>query len=213
MKVSNRLARRLSIRLKVFNAGSAAGWEPATRHTGKSALRKTRLIASTSCEVRVATIGGVLEARGQISLVAIPLLLWSALQFLGMLIRTTNRLWHSPTYNWWRLPFKGLGLFGIMVSAVLIGILLLGVAPVFRKWLTTQLGFADWMFALIFRLIPWLILFYGLIMIYRLAPQPGHPVFRSLARCAVPLAAPVWRHSAAGARGVSRHNPWSGYTP
>jgi hypothetical protein len=41
------------------------------------------------------------------------LLLRSALQFLGVLIRYTNRLWHSPTYNWWRLPLKGLGWLGI----------------------------------------------------------------------------------------------------
>jgi len=119
----------------------------------------------------VTTIGGVLAARGQISLAAVPLLLWSALQFLGVLIRATNRLWHSPTYNWWRLPLKSLGLLGITVSAGMIGILLPGAARMFREWLTTWLGFPIWMFALIFQLIPWLVFFYGLIMIYRLAPS------------------------------------------
>ena len=119
----------------------------------------------------VTVIGGVLAARGQISLAAIPLLLWSALQFLGVLIRNTNRLWHSPTYTWWKLPLKSLALLGITVSAVLIGILLPGMARMFREWLATRLGFPGWMFALIFQLIPWLVLFYGLIMIYRLAPS------------------------------------------
>jgi YihY family inner membrane protein len=119
----------------------------------------------------VGTIGGMLAARGQISLAAIPFLLWSALQLLGMLIRTTNRLWHSPTYNWWRLPLKSLALLGITVSAVLIGILLPGMARMFREWLTTRLGLPGWMFATLFQLIPWLVLFYGLIMIYRLAPS------------------------------------------
>lgn len=119
----------------------------------------------------VGSIGGMLAARGQITLVAIPLLLWSSLQFLNVLIRTTNRLWHSPTYNWWRLPLKSLALLGITVSAVLIGILLPGMARMFREWLATGLGFPGWMFALIFQLIPLLVLFYGLIMIYRLAPS------------------------------------------
>jgi len=119
----------------------------------------------------VKAIGGMLAARGQISLAAIPLLLWSALQFLGVLIRTTNRLWHSPTYNWWRLPLKSLALLGITVSAVLIGILLPGMARMFREWLATRLGFPGWMFTMIFQLIPWLVLCYGLIMIYRLAPS------------------------------------------
>lgn len=117
------------------------------------------------------TIGGMLEARGRISLVAIPFLIWSSLKFLSVLIRTTNRLWHSPTYSWWKLPLKSLPLLGITVSAVLIGILLPGMARMFREWLATWLGFPNWMFAMIFQLIPWLVLFYGLIMIYRLAPS------------------------------------------
>lgn len=117
------------------------------------------------------TVGGMLAARGQISLVAIPFLFWSSLQFLSVLIRTTNRLWHSSTYNWWRLPLKSLSLLGIMVSAVLIGILLPGMALMLKKWLATRLGFPGWMFAMIFQLIPWLVLFYGMIMIYRLAPS------------------------------------------
>ncbi len=119
----------------------------------------------------VATIGGVLAARGKISLAAIPLLIWGALKFLRTLIRTTNRVWHSHAYNWWRLPLKSLGLLGITISAVAIGILLPSVARLVRQWFATQLGIPNWMFVLIFNLIPWLVLFYGLIMIYRLAPS------------------------------------------
>jgi Ca2+-transporting ATPase len=119
----------------------------------------------------VATIGGVLAARGKISLAAIPLLIWGALKFLRTLIRTTNRVWHSHAYNWWRLPLKSLGLLGITISAVATGILLPSVARLVRQWFTTQLGFPSWMFVLIFNLIPWLVLFYGLIMIYKLAPS------------------------------------------
>jgi YihY family inner membrane protein len=119
----------------------------------------------------VATIRDWLNARGKITLAAIPLLLWGALKFLRTLIRTTNRVWHSQTYSWWRLPLKSLGLLGITASAVLIGILLPGVARLVRDWLTTQLQFPQWAFALMFHLIPCLVLFYGLIMIYKLAPS------------------------------------------
>ena len=119
----------------------------------------------------MAAIRGMLEARGKISLAAFALLIWGALKFLRALIRTTNRVWHSQTYNWWRLPLKSLGLLGITASAVLIGILLPGVARLVRPWLTTHLEFPQWTFALMFHLIPWLVLFYGLIMIYRLAPS------------------------------------------
>ncbi len=119
----------------------------------------------------VGTVGDMLESQKQISLAAIPLLIWSSLQFLTVLIQTTNRLWHSSTYRWWRLPLKSLTLLGITASAVLIGILLPAIARMFKVWLATQLGFPGWMFAIIFQLIPWLVLFYGLIMIYRLAPS------------------------------------------
>jgi YihY family inner membrane protein len=117
----------------------------------------------------VATIHGMLEARGPISLAALPLLLWGALKFLRTLIRTTNRVWQSHPYNWWRLPVKSLGLLGITVSAVFIGILLPGCAQLVGPWFTTHLGFPQWAFGLLFHLIPWLVLFYGLLMIYRLA--------------------------------------------
>ena len=119
----------------------------------------------------VASIRDWLQARGKVTLAAIPVLLWGALKFLRTLIRTTNRVWHSQTYNWWRLPMKSLGLLGITASAVLIGILLPGMARLVRDSLATQLEFPQWAFALLFHLIPWLVLFYGLIMIYRLAPS------------------------------------------
>jgi YihY family inner membrane protein len=119
----------------------------------------------------VAGIREWLEARGKISLVALPLLLWGALKFLRTLIRTTNRIWHSKTYNWWRLPLKSLGLLGITASAVMIGILLPGLARLVQEWLKSYLAFPPWAFALMFHLLPWLVLFYGLIMIYKLAPS------------------------------------------
>ncbi|MCF7788383.1 MAG: YihY/virulence factor BrkB family protein [Prosthecobacter sp.] len=119
----------------------------------------------------VAAIREWLQARSTISLTALPLLLWSALKFLRTLIRTTNRIWHSQTYNWWRLPLKSLGLLGITTSAVLIGILLPGLVRLVQEWLQSYLDFPSWAFALLFHLLPWLVLFYGLVMIYKLAPS------------------------------------------
>lgn len=144
--------------------------EVATRLLMQSVNHYTPLTSEQE-RTAVATIHGMLEACGKISLAAIPLLLWGALKFLRTLIRTTNRVWRSQTYNWWRLPVKSLGLLGITASAVLIGVLLPGVARLARQWLTTRLEFPQWAFGLVFHLIPWLVLFYGLIMIYRLAPS------------------------------------------
>lgn len=119
----------------------------------------------------VSQIRGVMEARGKVSLFAFPLLIWGALRFLRALIRTTNCIWHSPDYEWWKVPLKSLGLLGITVSAVLGGILIPVVARLMQTWLTSDLGVPFWAFGLIFRFVPWFVLFYGLGMIYKLAPS------------------------------------------
>ena len=144
--------------------------EVATQALVKLGNQHTALTAEQQ-RTAVATIHGMLEARGTISLAAFPLLLWGALKFLRTLIRTTNRVWQAHTYNWWRLPLKSLGLLGITASAVLIGILLPVVARLAGRWLAPHLEFTQGAFALLFHLIPGLVLFYGLIMIYRLAPS------------------------------------------
>jgi len=119
----------------------------------------------------VASIDDMLDARGKINLTALPLLLWGSLKFLRTLTRTTNRVWRLPTYNWWQLPLKSLALLGITASALLIGIFLPAVARLLHDWLTTQFQFPQWAFVLLFQLIPWFVLLYGLIMIYKLAPS------------------------------------------
>ncbi len=119
----------------------------------------------------MATIHDVLEKRGKINLAVFPLLLWGALKFLRTLIRTTNRIWHSPIYNWWRLPLKSLGLLGVTLSVAFLGILLPGIARLTRPWLATYLEVPNWAFVFMFNLLPWLVLFCGVIIIYRLAPS------------------------------------------
>lgn len=116
-------------------------------------------------------IRGVLEARGGINLAAFPLLAWGALKFLRTLIRTTNRIWHSPTYNWWRLPLRSLGLLGITASAALFGVLVPGAARLVQRWLIHYLDIPSWVLDVVLGFIPWLVLFYGIIMIYKLAPS------------------------------------------
>ena len=116
-------------------------------------------------------IRDVLEARGKINLAAFPLLVWGALRFLRTLIRTTNRIWHSPTYNWWRLPLRSLGLLGITASAALFGVLVPGVARLVQRWLINDLDIPSRVLAVVLSFLPWLVLFYGIIMIYKLAPS------------------------------------------
>ncbi len=137
------------------------------------------------------TIRDWLNARGNISLAVLPMLLWGAMKYLRTLLRTTNRVWHAPTYNWWRLPLKSLGMLGITASAVLIGILLPAVAGLVGQDLAIHLAFPQWVFTLLFQLIPGLVLFYGLIMVYKLAPS-RHIRFSEVWLGALAAAAALW---------------------
>ncbi len=119
----------------------------------------------------VSAIHGMLDTNAPISLAALPLLLWGSLKFLRTLIRNSNRIWNSPSYNWWQLPLRSLGLLAITTSAIMIGILVPGLARLVRSWLAAHLDFSPWAFSLVFQIIPWLVLFYGLLMIYWVSPS------------------------------------------
>ncbi len=119
----------------------------------------------------VVAVHAILKDRGKTNLVAFALLVWGALKFLRAWIRTTNRIWRTEGYSWWRLPLKSLSLLGITVSAALIGILLPVIARLARRGIQTLLDIPDWAFGLSFSLIPWFVLFYGILMAYKLAPS------------------------------------------
>ncbi len=144
--------------------------EVATRHVVRLVDHYAPLTREQE-HAAVTIVRGSLKARGGLDLVASVLSIWGALKFLRVLIEITNRIWRSQPYNWWRLPLKSLGLLGVTISAALVGVLLPGVARLVRQFLGTYLDISRWAFALIFGLIPWLVLFYGLILIYRLAPR------------------------------------------
>lgn len=113
----------------------------------------------------------LLDTRSHLNILAFGLLIWNSLNFLTTLVKTTNRIWQAPAYNWWRLPLKSLALLGVTVSTVLIGVLLPGFARLVQSWLSKRLAIPDWAFAALFQFLPWVVMFYGLIMMYRLAPS------------------------------------------
>ncbi len=119
----------------------------------------------------VEIMNNLMDARSGVNLLAFILLVWSSLKFLRTLVKSSNRIWQSHPYSWWRLPLKSLTLLGITISAVLIGVLLPAVAQLARDWITSYQALPEMAFTAIFSVIPWVVLFYGLIMIYRIAPS------------------------------------------
>jgi HAD superfamily hydrolase (TIGR01484 family) len=125
-------------------------------------------------EMRAGVFGalaGVIEAREGTGIVALLILVWSALQCFITLVQVTNRAWGEETYTWWRLPLKGMGLLGVTAGGVLLGMAAPAVASAGKAWLIPANGFGTVLYALWGYVIPLLVLFLALALFYRLAPQ------------------------------------------
>lgn len=116
------------------------------------------------------TVLRVARARGQAGILAFVMLTWAAMQFFTTLVHATNRAWGTEGHNWWRRPLKSLTLLGIMIVAVLVGV----AVPVLGKMARSifQIGvFFSWAYNLWVFFVPWLVLFLGLSVFYKLAPR------------------------------------------
>lgn len=117
------------------------------------------------------TIAGVIEARGQVGVVAFLILVWVAIRCFTILVSAINRAWGFTAHSWWRLPLKSLALLGITAAAVLLSIGAPMLAQVARDWLFPMNEFRSWVYALGSFFIPLLMVFFGLSLFYRLAPR------------------------------------------
>ena len=84
------------------------------------------------------TLQGVLDARGQIGLVALAGVLWSSLGFFQSLVSAINQAWKLEPLNWWKLPLKNLMMVGVLASALLLG----NVLPVILKTVQGYMTFS-----------------------------------------------------------------------
>jgi YihY family inner membrane protein len=95
-------------------------------------------------------------------------LVWSALRFFQALVIGVNRAWGFKDYNWWKLPLKNLFMIGILISALLLGLL----APlIFNRLKTVVYLDLNVIVGLLPAILPPAILFYGLLMFYKFAPR------------------------------------------
>ncbi|WP_083930374.1 YihY/virulence factor BrkB family protein [Methylovulum miyakonense] len=117
------------------------------------------------------TIFGVVNARGQAGIIALLMLVWSAMQFFTTLISSTNQAWNAKAFNWWRLPFKSLLFLALMVSAVLFSVAMPVLVKVARDWLLPTGGLSPWIYGLAGYFLPSVVVFIGLGLFYKLAPN------------------------------------------
>jgi YihY family inner membrane protein len=128
--------------------------------------------------VVINTINGVVKSRRSASIIAIGVLLWSALRFFQALVRGVNRAWGTKEYSWWRLPIKNLFMTGILASALLLGVIAPSVLKAVEElyWKHSRevgldFGFVWYLFEFAKLGIPLLVLFYGMSMFFKFAPR------------------------------------------
>jgi len=126
----------------------------------------------------IRTIQGVARSRGKASLIALLVLVWSAVRFFQALVHGVNKAWGTKDYSWWRLPIKNFVMVCILVSALLLGTL----APIIINYVEYIYWSNSWKVGLDFLflndvfkairfLLPPLVLFYGFAMFYKFAPR------------------------------------------
>jgi YihY family inner membrane protein len=122
------------------------------------------------------TVRGVLQARGQIGLVALIGLLWSALGFFQALVSAINQAWGDSSLSWWKLPLKNLIMLGVLLSAFALGVIAPAILKIVEGFVTFGTTWVPALFALAAVLIPTVVLFYGFLLFYKLAPRRSDQV-------------------------------------
>lgn len=116
-------------------------------------------------------ITGVISASGSIGIAAVVGLLWSASNFFQALVRGVNRAWHTQELSWWKVPLKNLLMVATFASALLIGILLPAVFSAVQMFVGWDPGFLPWFLDMLRILLPSLMLFYGILILYKVSPR------------------------------------------
>ena len=121
------------------------------------------------------TVSGILKARGEAGIFVFIILIFAASQFLTVMVRATNKAWGLRDYPWWRDPLKDLSLLGVMIIIVFMGIAVPLAGNMVRSLLQSFIFFS-WAYSLWMIFLPWLALFIGLSLFYKLAPH-RHTLF------------------------------------
>jgi YihY family inner membrane protein len=118
-------------------------------------------------------VKAVVASRSSASLVAFFVVLWSALGFFQVLVRSVNRAWGTQEFPWWRLPIQNLLMVVVLGTALLLGMIAPPVLDAVEAFLYSHLNFPflGALFWLAHTLLPLAITFYGFTMFYKFAPR------------------------------------------
>ncbi len=117
------------------------------------------------------TLQGVMNSRGKIGVVAVLGLLWSSLGFFQSLVSAINQAWGQDPLNWWKLPLQNMKILGILLSALLLGNILPAILQTIQGFRSLDNALLSPLMSIIGALVPSIVLFYGFLLFYKLAPR------------------------------------------
>ncbi len=118
-----------------------------------------------------ATVWGVMNTRGKIGLIALVGLIWSGTGFFQSLVSSINQAWGHHPLNWWKLPLKNLLMLGVLLSALLLGVVVPAILKIVQQHFEFGGDLTKALFGVLAVLIPVAVLFYGFLLFYKLAPR------------------------------------------
>lgn len=116
-------------------------------------------------------LAGVIEARQHAGLIALPMLVWTALQCFITLASVINRAWGNEAYRFLQVSLRGLWLLGITSGAALLSMAAPVLASVGRNWFFPASAAGAWVYAFGGFVAPLFVLFSCLVLFYQHAPQ------------------------------------------
>lgn len=119
----------------------------------------------------LATINGFIAGRGSAGVVAFLTLAWSSIRFFQSLVRGVNRAWGTKEHAWWHLPIKNLGMVALFASGLVLGGVLPAVLSVVQRFTPQSIWVVPIFFDVVLSLIPFVILFYVILLFYKYAPR------------------------------------------
>lgn len=117
------------------------------------------------------TVSVVVSSRSQVSVVAMALLGWGAIQCFITLATAINRARGGLDYSWWRLPLKSVGLFMVVAIGILIGIGVPLVVNLLGTWFPVLSAAQLRIDMVTGQVLSPTIIFCCLVMMYRFAPR------------------------------------------
>ncbi len=125
------------------------------------------------------TVRGVFDARRGLGIVAIVGLAWAATNFFHALVRGVNRAWHTRELDWWKVPIKNLSMLVLVGLGLVFGIVVPAILAAIERFVSETPFYFPWVLDLLRLLLPGLLVFYMLTMLYMVSPR-RRTVFREV---------------------------------